>query len=266
MNSQQPLWWQRFFWRTAGGLIFIAVVSEPDAAECASWSAAENAWLFRLGCAAVCALLSLSINASTASAETLRITPAPRSPYEPEPPFDAGIEEKPRIDLRMVAGFALAALIESLLFGKSKLAAPLGSPQNIAGWLDILISTVFWGMLGGAFSRRPRRTEDAAMIEHAEEHPPARPPETKPKRGIDRMRWIMFALFFTVCFAVSLWAHGGNLHFGRTWFGALEYWGKLLFMSFGLAFFWAPIPATYSSGEPELLRVTPARPNPPPVI
>jgi len=178
--------------------------------------------------------------------------------------MDAAVEDGSRVDVRAVVGLALAACIGTLLTRKESLTAPWGSTQSIAGWVDVLIHTAFWGMLGGAFSRKPRLDEESPKTEQIQEQPPAMP--IPPQRGIDRARWIMFAMFFSVALTVSLWAHGGDLRLGRTWTGALEYCGKLLIMSVGLAFFWAPIPAMFSSGDPDLIRITPARPEPPPLL
>lgn len=266
MNFQQHGWSQKFFLRTSGALVFIALAARPDEYVYSSPSTAFRAWMVRLGWAAAWALLTGIIAPERGEVSSLRITPAPTAPYEGATAINTTFEEVSRVDLRMVVGFALAACIESLLSGKGSLTAPLGSPQSTAAWVEVLIYTAFWGMMGGAFSKKPRVAEGLSRIEQVKDHPPATPVIHRPKSGIDRARWIMFAMFFAACFAISLWAHGGDLRFGGTWTGALEYCGKLLAMSIGMAFFWAPIPAMFSSADPELIRITPAKPEPPSLI
>jgi hypothetical protein len=261
MSSQQPPSWKNLPWITAGFLILIATIFKPDPAECASAHRALHAWLIRLACAAAWALLSVGIANTATVVDSLRITPEPTTPFETPLPLDPNAEEKPRINFRLVVSFVMLVFIGGLLSNKTNLTAPLGSPENIASWLDVIISTAFWGMLAGMFAKTPRRNDASSAVDQAEERAMASP-ETKPKRkGIDRARWLMFAVFFGVCFAVSLWVNGGSLRVGQTWRGALEYWGKMLLMAAGLAFLGTPIPAMYSSGDPELLRITPARPK-----
>ena len=188
MNPQQPIWWQRFLWRTAGALIFVAAVIKPVAAEYASASSALHAWLIRLGWAAGWAFLAPIISPSFRNEGFLRITPAPEAPNETATQVNAAVEQKSRVDVRMVLGFALVACIETLLTGKESLTAPLGSPQSIAAWVDVLIYTALWGMLGGAFSAKPRRIDDSSTVEQLKEHPPAwleQKPEPK-----KRNRWV----------------------------------------------------------------------------
>jgi hypothetical protein len=262
MNSQQPTWWERFLWRMAGALIFIAMVSKPDAAECSSADLALRAWLLRSACAAGWAFWSLSFGSATAAVDSLRITPGPATPNEVARSIDTEDEEKPRINFLLVVSTTLIVFIGELLSDKTNLTLSLASPQTIAAWLDVIISTAFWSLFVGAFARRPRRNEALPNIEIAEERPANSHETTAARRGIDRPQWIMFALFFSVCFAVSLWANHGDIHLGRTWLGALEYCGKLMVMSASLAFFWALIPALFSSTDPELLRITPPRTKP----
>lgn len=262
MSSRQRSFGEAFLWRMAGALIFIAMVSKPDAAECASAPVALRAWLIRLFCAAGWTWLSLSIASTNVVADSLRVTPAPAAPAEVPQPLNDDVEEKPRISLRSMASFALLVFIGKLLYNRTSLTTPLASPQSITAWLDVAISTAFWGMFGGAITAKPRKTNASSATDQAEDQAMASPEPPPKQKGFDRVRWLMFALFFGVCFAVALWANGGDLRLGRSWVGALGYWAKLLVVSASLAFFWLPIPAMLSSTGPEVVRITPTRQKP----
>ena len=63
MSSRQLTYWERFRWKTAGTLIFIAAYFKSDAAECTSEQAFVRAWPLRLaGQGAGLAFLSLWIS------------------------------------------------------------------------------------------------------------------------------------------------------------------------------------------------------------
>jgi len=259
MRSRHSVLDDKFLWRTAGTLIFIAAAMKPEAAECASFVIALRAWTIRLACAAGWAWFTVAFGAGGADVDFQRITPGPAKPIEIPKPIEADDEEKSRINLRVVVSLALLVFIEKLVSDRTSLSTRLASPKSIAAWLDVAISTTFWTMISGALFKKPRQNYGLSPIDMAEQ---SKMPSSLPKpsrRPIDRASWLMFLLFFGVCFAVSLWANGGNLRLGQTWVGALESWGELLIGAASLAFFWTPIPAILSCADPEIVRITPVR-------
>lgn len=262
MSSRQLTYWERFRWKTAGTLIFIAAYFKSDAAECTSEQAFVRAWLLRLAGAAGLAFLSLALPANRDSVSSHRVTPGPDAPAEIPQPLGSDAEEKPRISLRVACSLALFVFIEELISSRKDPAILHLSSQSIAIWINAAISAAFWGMLCGMFAAKPRLNHAHSAIALAEENTVVQPIPALKRKGIDRVRWLMFLSFFGLCFLFALYVNGGDLRLGRSWIDALKFWGMMLLGSASIAFFWAPIPAMLSCADPEIVSISPVSPKP----